>query len=222
VLGTPGKDQIVVHELSGLVKLGTGELNDSPNLGSIIQNAVVMKFAEVEDDAFAFGSGGTSTTSRPAGFAWRATAAGGPLITQGVTAGASATITTDALRSLMFQIPAQFRNSRAAFYASDDAAAAIALLKDGQQNYFQTDPTKLFGYDFVNVSGMPSMSTAGVTDPSVMFGDLYSAYMICDNGGLSAQVLRERYADEGKIGIIFKRRTGSDVIRPLAMARYLL
>ncbi len=55
-----------------------------------------------------------------------------------------------------------------------------------------------------------------------MFGDLQSAYLIVDNGHMSVQVLRERYADEGKIGLLFKRRTGGDVIRPTALARYLL
>jgi hypothetical protein len=46
-------------------------------------------------------------------------------------------------------------------------------------------PTKLFGYDFVSVPGIPSMTPVGMTDPSVMFGDLYAAYTIADNSTMT-------------------------------------
>lgn len=227
-LGTPGSDTLYVHELTALAKIGQDELADSPNLESIVRNLVADKFAEVEDDAFAMGTGGAQTgNSRPAGFAWRATAAGGPTVTQGLTAGANATVTADNLRSLPFQVPARFRNG-AAYYVSEDAAAAIALLKDGQGNYLAPDPTSLLGYPMVVVGGMPSMSTTGTaTDPSTVFGNLNAAYLIVDHvstqgSALSVQVLRERYADEGKVGILFKKRVGGEVVRPAALARLQL
>lgn len=227
-LGAAGQDTLYVHELTALAKIGQDEMNDSPNLEGIVRNLVADKFAEVEDDAFAAGTGGTQTgNSRPAGFAYRATAAGGPTVTQGLTAGANATITADNLRALPFQVPARFRTG-GAYFASEDAASAIALLKDGQGNYLQTDPNTLLGYPFVVVGGMPSMSTTGTAvDPSVMFGNMNAAYLVVDHvstqgSALSVQVLRERFADEGKVGLLFKKRVGGDVVRPAALARLLL
>jgi HK97 family phage major capsid protein len=61
-----------------------------------------------------------------------------------------------------------------------------------------------------------------MTDPSVVFGEVFAGYMIADRRQVSVQRLEERYADEGKIGLLFTHRVGGDVIRPKALAKYLL
>jgi HK97 family phage major capsid protein len=218
------KDSIHVHDLNALVKIGRDELEDSDeDLADVIRTALVMKFAELEDDAFAAGSG----TGRPFGLATRANDG---TITQSVTAAANATVTGDNLKALPFAVPAQFRRTdRAAYVMHTSAASAVALLKDSTNNYLVQpsaelgEPDRLFGYRAYTMDGLPAMTATGTaTDPSVVFGDFQAGYMIADRRKVSVQRLEERYADEGKVGLLFSHRVGGDVIRPKAFAKYLL
>jgi len=220
--GTPAaKDTITVYDLNALVKLGRDELEDSDeNLAEIIRSALALKFAELEDDAFASGSG----TGQPFGLA---TNAG---VTQGVTAAANATVVGDELKKVPFQVPAQFRKSTTSSWLGHTSAEqAIALLKNTEGNYLLQEkaalgePPTLFGYRWYTVDGLPSMATTGTAvDKSVMFGDIRAGYMIADRRRLTVQRLEERYAEEGKIGLLFTHRVGGDVIRPKALAWYKL
>lgn len=215
------KDSILVHDLNALVKLGRDELDDTDdNLAEIIRQALVMKFGELEDDAFAFGTG----TGQPMGVARDTN------VTQSVTASVASTVTGDNLKALPFAVPAQFRRGdRAAFIMHTSAQQAIALLKDTSGAYLlqpsvsQAEPERLLGYRAYTVDGLPAMATTGTaTDPSVVFGDFMAGYMIADRRQVSVQRLEERYADEGKIGLLFTHRVGGGVIRPKAFAKYLL
>jgi len=223
--GTPAaKDTIEVHDLNALVKLGRDELEDSDeNLGEIIRMALALKFAELEDDAFANGSG----TGQPWGIAQNAG------VTQGVTAAANATVVGDELKKVPYTVPAQFRKASgptpAAWFYHTSAEQAIALLKDTEGRYLlqdkaaQGEPPTLFGYSTYTVDGLPSMTTTGTAvDKSVMFGALRAGYMIADRRQLIVKRLEERYAEEGKIGLLFTHRVGGDVIRPKALAWYKL
>ncbi len=213
-----GKDQVFVHDLNALVKLGRDELEDSDeNLGEIIRQALVLKFAELEDDAFANGTG----TGQPWGITHN--------VTQSVTAAVASTVTGDNLKAVPFAVPAQFRRSRSVWLAHTSALQAISLLKDTsgayllQEKVALAEPDTLLGYRVYTVDGLPAMSTTGTaTDPSVVFGDVFAGYMIADRRRVTVQRLEERYADEGKIGLLFTHRVGGDVIRPKALAKYLL
>ena len=221
--GTPAAaDTIEVQDLTALVKLGRDELEDSDEaLASIVQQALVMKFAELEDDAFAGGSG----TDEPWGIGTRAT---GGLITQAVTAAANATVVPDDLKKLPFAVPARFRRN-GTFLAHSSAAQAIALLKDTEGQYLVQpnaaagEPPTLFGYRYETCDGLPAMTTnATATDPSVMFGDFNAGYMIADRRQVTVQRLDERFAEEGKVGFLFSERCGGDVVRAKAFAAYKL
>jgi HK97 family phage major capsid protein len=73
------------------------------------------------------------------------------------------------------------------------------------------------------MSGLPSMTaTTFFTEPSVLFGDVRSGYMIADRQQVTVQRLDERFADQGIVGFLFRQRVGGDVIRPAAFAKYLL
>jgi HK97 family phage major capsid protein len=219
-----GPNTITVQNLNALVQIGVDELADTDaNLVSLIQGIVGQKFAEMEDDAFANGSG----TSRPFGIATRATVGGAIPAAQGVTAATSA-VSPDLLKQMPYLISSRFAGN-GAYIASDDATQAIALLKDSTSNYLWQpsnvagQPDRLFGYPFYRLSGLPSMATgAGFSDPAVLFGDLESGYMIADRQQITVQRLDERYADQGLVGFLFRQRVGGDVIRPAAFAKYLL
>jgi HK97 family phage major capsid protein len=217
-----GKDQILVQDLNALVKLGRDELEDSDeNLAEVIRAALALKFAELEDDAFAFGSG----TAQPFGVA-RSTI--NP-ITQSVTAAANATVVAGDLTKVYMALPSRFqRNAHWIMHTS--VLQAVMLLADTTgRPLLNLDglvagaaPT-LLGRPWHVVDGLPSMATTGTaTDPSLVFGDFKAGYMIADRKRVTVQRLEERYADEGKVGLLFCHRVGGDVIRPGAFVKYLL
>lgn len=223
--GTPAaKDTITVQDLNALVLLGRDELEDADsNLEGVIVQALTMKIAELEDDAFAFGTG----TLQPWGVAARVTSG---LITQGVVAATNATVVGDELKKVPFAVPAQFRKSgRAAWLGNTVVEQAIALLKDTNGRYLlrydtaQGEPPTLFGYPWYTQDGLPLPTATGTAvDPSLVFGDFYSGYMIADRRRMTVQRLTERYAEVGKVGLLFTHRVGGDVIRPNAFAFYKL
>ncbi|MDG9703807.1 phage major capsid protein [Streptomyces sp. DH37] len=216
------KDTIEVHDLNALVKIGVDELDDAnDDLAAIISQALSLKIAEQEDDAFANGSG----AGRPEGMAAAAT------VTQGVAAAAGQTVTGDELKRVTFAVPSQFRRN-GVWLGHTSAEEKIALLKDGdgryllQPNLAAGEPPTLMGYRWYTVDGLPAITTtadAGAgTDKSVIFGDVRQGYMIADRRRLTVTRLVERYADEGKIGLLFRHRVGGAVIRPKAFAWYRL
>lgn len=219
-LPTAAKSTITVWDMNALLLLGRDELADADaNLESLFRDLLTRKFSEVEDDAYANGDG----TAKPYGIA----AAG--RVTQSVTAGANATVTGDNLKQLIFAVPAQYRNARSAFVGHTSAEQGIALLKDTTGNYLMQpsatagEPGRVFGYPWYTMDGLPSMTAGGTAvDPAVFFGDFWSGYMIADRQTLTVQRLNERYAETGKVGFLFTMRVGGDVIRPQALAKYLL
>jgi len=214
-------DVIEVHDLIGLSKVGVDELADTDaNLTALIQQIVGLQFAHEEDNAFANGSG----TSKPFGLAMRATA-GGPLITQAVSA-ASTVVTGDDLKSLPFKVPTVYRNN-GVYYVADDVAQAMALLKDGNSNYLWQpsvqagEPPTWSGYRVYTLEGLPSLASGNST-PSAIFGDPALGYMIADRQQIAMQRLDELFAQDGQVGFLFKLRVGGDVIRPKAFAKYII
>jgi len=217
-------DTVAVQELTAMSRIGVDELMDTDaNLIALIQDIVGQQAAMMEDDAFAAGNG----VSKPWGLAARATAASNQ-ITQAVTAAGTSTPTGDNLKSLQYRVPSRFRGN-GAYFASSDAAESIALLKDSTSNYLWQpsnlagQPDILFGKSFYTLEGLPSMSAStGITDPSVIFGDVSLGYLIADRQRITVQRLDERYAELGLVAFLFRMRVGGDVMRPAAFAKYLL
>ncbi|HEY9354268.1 MAG TPA: phage major capsid protein, partial [Nocardioides sp.] len=217
-------DVVQVHDLTAMSRIGVDELMDTDtNLIALIQDIVGQQAAMMEDDAFAAGNG----VSKPWGLAARATSAANQ-ITQAVTAAAAGVPTGDGLKSLQYRVASRFRGN-GAYYASNDAAEAISLLKDANSNYLWQpsvragEPETLFGKAFFPLEGLPSMTaTTGITEPSVIFGDANLGYLIADRQKITVQRLDERYAELGLVAFLFRMRVGGDVMRPAAFAKYLL
>lgn len=217
-------DVVQVHDLTAMSRIGVDELADTDaNIVALIQDIVGQKTAEMEDDAFAAGNG----VSKPWGLAARATSAANQ-ITQGVTASTASAPIGDDLKKLQYRVPSRFRPN-GAYFAGNDAAEAIALLKDANSNYLWQpsvragEPDTLFGKRFFNLEGLPSMgASAAVVDPSVVFGDPSLGYVIADRQRITVQRLNERYAELGLVAFLFRMRVGGDVMRPAAFAKYLL
>ena len=224
-MAASGPTTVTVQDLIALQQIGVDELQDTDSdLAGLVQQFMTEKFAEMEDDAFAAGSG----TSRPFGLATRATNGGAIPESQAVTAATPATIVADDLKKLQYKILSRFAKN-GVYLASDDATQAIALLKDSTSNYLWQpsnqagQPDVLFGKGFYRVSGLPSMGAqAGASDPSVLFGDLNAGYVVANRQQIVVQRLDELYAAQGLVGFLFKERVGGDVYRPAAFAKYML
>lgn len=219
-MGTPDKDTITVHNLNALVLLGVDELDDADNIESIIRTELSAKFAEAEDDAFAGGSG----TAQP----WAITHG----VTQTVTAAAGETLVADDLTKLKYAVArAKYRNA-GVFLGHTTAEQAAALLKGTDGHYLwrismrDGEPATLLGRPWHTLDGLAAMTAtddAGAgTNASVVYGDVKAGYMVADRRQMTVQRLVERYAETGKIGLLFRHRVGGDVIRPLALAKLLL
>lgn len=221
-LGAADKDTITVHNLNALVLLGVDELDDADNVESIIRTELSAKFAEAEDDAFAGGTG----TAMP----WAITHG----VTQTVTAAAGETLVADDLTRLKYAVKnAKFRNA-GSYLGHTSAEEAVSLLKGTDGHYLwrmsmrDGEPATLLGRPWYTVDGLPAMdatvdggAVAG-TNPSIVYGDVRSGYMVADRRQMTVQRLVERYAETGKVGLLFRHRVGGDTIRPLALAQLLL
>lgn len=208
------KQTIEVHDLTALVLLGVDELDDADNVEAIIRDALSQKFAEQEDDAFAFGSG----TLQPTGIAY------GSTITQKVTAGTADTLVGDDIIKLQYAVP-QWATRNGVYMGHASVAQAASLLKDSNGAYLWREslragePAALAGRPFYRVDGLPAITAStGAIDTSLVFGDVRQGYMIADRAGITVQRLVERYAEQGKIGLLFKKRVGGGIIRPKAFS----
>jgi HK97 family phage major capsid protein len=212
------KQTITVEDLTALVLLGRDELDDADNIEAIIREELGLKFAEQEDDAFAFGNG----TDKPTGIGY------GSTITQKVTAGAADTLVGDDVIKLQYAVPA-WATKNAVYLGNGTVAQAASLLKDSNGAYLWREslragePATLAGYAFHRVDGLPTITAStGAINTSLVFGDVRAGYMIADRAGITVQRLVERYAEQGKIGLLFTKRVGGGVIRPKAFSALII
>lgn len=217
-LGNPpaDRDTITVWDLNVLIKIGRDEMEDSDEgLVELIRQEIVAKLAEQEDDAFANGLGDSS--KQPLGIARDTT------ITQNVTAAVAGTYTVDDLSSLVYAVPGWARKN-GAYFGNSAAEEAVALMKNSLGEYLwqpataEGRPATFRGYPWHTVDGLPSGS--GTAGKPLFFGDMRAAYMIADRRKFTVDMLRERFIDEGKIGLLVTHRVGGSTIRPLGLAYY--
>ncbi|MEP9384528.1 phage major capsid protein [Nocardioides sp. KR10-350] len=237
-LGDPPADPkqtITVHDLTALVKIGLDELEDSDDsLEGIVREGLAAEFAAVEDDAFGAGTG--DGDEQPVGIASRITGVtDGPTatITQTIASTAAGSLFADDVKRLPYRVSARMRRN-GMYLVSPDAAEAVALLTDADGHYLLQpnpaagEPPTIGGYPVETLESLPAMSvesgsgSGAGTNPSMVFGDLKSGYMIADRQRLRVQRLVELFAAEGKIGLLVTMRVGGDVIRPKAFSALLL
>ncbi|WP_335936624.1 phage major capsid protein [Streptomyces sp. PTD5-9] len=216
--GAPEKETIRVWDLNALVKIGVDELDDADgDLEAVIRNALSARIAEMEDFAFAAGLGDAS--KQPTGVTADTS------ITQSITAAQPGVMTPDELKALQYEVP-QWARKNGVYVGSTSAEREIALLKDAEGRYLLQpnaaagEPPTLFGYRWYTCDGMPDVSDGTTPAKAAVFGDWRQGYMVADRRRLTVQRLEERYATEGKVGLLFRHRVGGGVIRPRAFAFY--
>jgi HK97 family phage major capsid protein len=212
---------IVVADLTSLVKIGQDELQDTPAMTEQALNYVFGDaIAEAVDLAISAGTG----SGQPSGLTLAANITRIPA-GQKTTAASPPTIAN--LRALPWLLPARYR-PRATWLFSTDAASAVAGLTDTAGGAIWPNPGNpdpktgggFMGWPAYTVPGLPAMT--GTNAPSILFGDLKSAYRLVERLPIRVTRLEQRFAETGDVGLLLTYRAGGDLVRENAMAAYLL
>lgn len=200
-----GQTEVDVHSLDTYVDLSNELLADSGGQAEAeVRLALAEDFGQKEGMAFVAGSG----VLMPKGILAE------PTILE-VNSGNATTITADALVSMMYALPAMYRN-RGAWAMNGTTLAAIRLLKDGDERFlwqpsFQAgQPETILGRPVVEMPDLPDIQ--GDATP-IVYGD-WSGYRIVDHTSLSILVNPYLLATNGMTRIHATRRVGGRVIQP--------
>jgi HK97 family phage major capsid protein/HK97 family phage prohead protease len=208
------QSQLDVKEIATFVDLSLRMLEDSGNVESEVRLALAEDFGTKEALSFVNGS----TAVEPTGFM---TAAGIAETNNGHATNLSA----DALITLMYAMPATYRN-RGTWVMNGTTLATIRKLKDGAGNYLwqpsyrEGQPETILGRPVVEAVDMPD---ADADETPIIFGDFKAGYRIYDRVALDVlpDLLTQRTV--GLARFHARRRVGagvvrSDVFRKLKMA----
>lgn len=205
---TFAKDFLNAYKLGAITKFTHEALQDMVGIHAeaYIKEDFGKAIARLEEAAFVSGDG----AGKPTGFTTQCTA--------GVTAAAGTAFTIDELMQLQHAIQIADRKN-SVWLMSDAAALAMRQLKvDGGYYHWQPSlvagqPDMLLGnkmYIADAIDGVESGKTP------IWFGD-FKQYRIQDRRGIYMQRLVERFADEGKIGLLVYRRVDGKMVNANAI-----
>lgn len=188
----PGFEQklLTAHKLGRITLVSEELLQDSAiDLEAYLADVFARSFGAAEETAFVSGDG----VGKPRGILQDA-----PV---GVTAASTTAVAADEIIRLYHSVPVPYR-ARATWLMNDSTAMAVRLLKDTTGQYLWQpglqagQPDRLLGRPVAVSAAMP---TIGANAKSIALGD-FSYYWIAERQGRVLQVLREKYADTGRVG----------------------
>lgn len=199
-----GQAEIVVKEINTYVDISNQLLADSGGQAEAeVRLALADDFGKKEATAFVYGNG----VLEPEGFMTNADIAY-------TTNGHATNLSADSLISLMYALPATYRNA-GSWALNGTTLATIRKLKDGQGNYlwqpsYQAgQPETILGRPVVEMIDMPDIASDAFP---ILYGD-FSAYRIVDRVGLSILVNPYILATNGLTRIHATRRVGGGVLQ---------
>jgi HK97 family phage major capsid protein/HK97 family phage prohead protease len=198
--------EISIKEATTHVDIGNWLIEDaSADVEAEVRLALAEDFAAKEGLAFVNGS----TAVEPKGFMAEAG------ITSGLN-GHAANLSADAFISLMYSLPAVYRN-RGTWAMNGTTLAAVRKLKDGQGNYLWQpafvagQPETILGRPVVELINMPDIAANAFP---IIFGDFKAGYRIYDRIELAVRPNPYLLATEGLVRFHARRRVGAGVVRP--------
>lgn len=201
---TFGQVEVPARKLMTYVDLSNELLADSGGTAEQeVRLALAEDFGQKEGTAFVNGSG----TKEPEGFMTNADIAH-------TVNGHATTLAADPLITLMYALPAAYRNN-GAWMMNGTTLATVRKLKDGQNNYlwqpsYQAgQPETLLGRPVVEAVDMPDIASGAFP---IIFGD-FSAYRIVDRLAMSILVNPYLLATKGLTRIHATRRVGGKVLQ---------
>jgi len=204
----PTFDQIElsIKEMTTHVDVGNWLIEDAEHdVEAEVRLALAEDFAAKEGLAFVNGS----TALEPAGFMASADIAD-------FANGHATDLSADAMISLMYSLPAVYRN-RGTWAMNGTTLATIRKLKDGNGNYLWQpafvagQPETILGRPVIELVDMPDLEA----DASpIIFGDFKAGYRIYDRIELAVRPNPYLLATEGLVRFHARRRVGAGVVRP--------
>jgi len=199
-----GQAELVLKELNTHVDISNQLLADSAGQAeSEVRLALAEDFGQKEGLAFVSGDG----VLEPEGFMTKAGIA--------ETANGHATnLIPDALITLLYALPAMYRNA-GSWVMNGTTLAAIRKLKDGdgrflwQPSYQAGQPEMILGRPVVEMVDMPDIASGSYP---IIYGD-WSGYRIVDRVGLSTLVNPYLLATQGLTRIHATRRVTGGVLQ---------
>ena len=176
------------YKLGALAKISYELLNQANfNITGEVEAQIVDAIAEKLEEAIINGDG----IKKPTGLV-----KGG---TEFTLASASA-ITADELVKIVHSLKAPYQN-KAVWLMNRNTLCAIRLLKDEQGQYLFHEAELTSGFNGY-VLGKPVLLSEKVNDFEIMYGDFARAYKVNANPSMSVQMLREKYATQGMVGVL--------------------
>jgi HK97 family phage major capsid protein len=200
---TFGQKELAVKELATFVDISNRLLQDAPQAETEVRAALAEDFGKKEATAFVWGQG----PLQPEGFMHNADIAYTP-------SGLAGTLTADALITLMYALPATYRN-QGVWAMNGTTLGQIRRFKDSQNNYiwqpsYQAgQPETILGRPVVEMVDMPDVAANAFP---IIYGD-FSAYRILDRIGLDVLVDPYTRRVAGLTRIHATRRVGGGVLQ---------
>lgn len=201
---------IVIKELNTHVDIGQWLLDDGNDVEGEVRLALAEDFGAKEGLSFVSGS----TAPEPEGFMTNASV---PVAVNGH----ATVLQADALITMLYSLPATYRNA-GTFVMNGTTLAAIRKLKDSsgaylwQPAYAAGQPETILGRPVLELKDMPDI--AANTLP-IAFGAFKQAYRIYDRIELAVRPNPYLLATEGKVRFHARRRVGAGVVRPDALRK---
>ncbi|WP_331708657.1 phage major capsid protein [Pandoraea sputorum] len=196
-----------------------GILDDAEiDLETWLAGEVDTQFSKQEGPAFAAGDGVKKPTGILTYVTGGANATAHPFGAIGVVnSGAAASITSDGIIDLIYDLPSAFTGN-ARFTMNRNTQRLVRKLKDGQGNYLWQpsfvagQPATLAGYP---VTEMPDMPDVAANSIPILFGDFHQSYLIIDRIGV--RVLRDPYTAKPYVLFYTTKRVGGGLLNPEPM-----
>lgn len=208
-----GMHEVVVHKLQTFVDISNELLADSGGQAEAeVRSALAEDFGSKEAVAFVKGTG----EKQPEGIM---SAAG----VEAVKNGHATTLSADALISLLYDLPATYRNAPGFRWAMNGSTlAVIRKLKDGttgqylwQPSYQAGQPETILGKPVLEMVDLPDVASG---EYPIIAGD-FSAYRIVDRLALSVMSDPYTQARKGVTRLHATRRTGGRLLQPAKLRK---
>ena len=200
---TFGQKEIAVKELATHTDISNRLLSDAPQAEAEVRAALAEDFGKSEATAFVWGQGALE----PEGFMRHAG------IDHTVN-GHAANLSADALITLLYAMPATYRNA-GAWAMNGTTLGKIRLLKDGdgrflwQPSFVAGQPETILGRPVIEMVDMPDIAVDAFP---IIYGD-FAAYRILDREGLDILVDPFTRRTHGMTRIHANRRVGGGVLQ---------
>lgn len=210
---TFGRVLLTAKSLMGYVKVSRELLDDSVNVGEILQNAITKAAALELDRACLYGTG---ADNQPEGLA---VISGINSVSMGNN-GAALT-NYDKVIDTIYEMQLDNASDPTAMIYHPRTGAAFAKLKDGQNNPL-TVPEMVARVPKLTTTSVPIDETQGTasTASSILTGD-FRQMLVGIRDNLTIRVLTERFADNNQVAFIFGLRADMQLAHKASFSKLI-